>query len=53
MLFIIGYGHDQQYKNTLQSSQLSVGGALIGILGIVLLWRGSKIKETPKSSYPD
>ncbi len=45
VLFLVGYGHDQQYTNTLESSQLSVGGALIGIIGIILLWRGSKVKE--------
>jgi hypothetical protein len=30
----------------LQSSQISMGSVLILILGIILLWRGAKIKGT-------
>ena len=30
---------------TLKSSQLAVGGVLIAIVGIILVWRGSKIKD--------
>ena len=40
VLFVIGFMDDQ----TLQSSQLSMGSVLIVILGIILLWRGAKIK---------
>jgi hypothetical protein len=45
ILFIVGFGSDQKYGQTLESSQLSVGGALVGIIGRILLWRGSKIKD--------
>ena len=42
VLFIIGFGDNR----TLQSSQISMGSVLILILGIILLWRGAKIKGT-------
>jgi hypothetical protein len=42
VLFIIGFVDDR----TLQSSQISMGSVLILILGIILLWRGAKIKGT-------
>jgi hypothetical protein len=42
VLFIIGFVDDR----TLQSSQISMGSILILILGIILLWRGTKIKGT-------
>ena len=42
VLFIIGFVDNQ----TLQSSQISMGSVLIVILGIILLWRGAKIKRT-------
>ena len=42
VLFIIGF---VDYR-TLQSSEISMGSVLILILGIILLWRGAKIKET-------
>ena len=42
VLFIIGFVEDR----TLQSSQISMGSILILILGIILLWRGTKIKGT-------
>ena len=42
VLFIIGFVDNQ----TLQSSQISMGSVLIVILGIILLWRGAKIKGT-------
>ena len=42
ILFIIGFVDNR----TLQSSQISMGSVLIVILGIILLWRGAKIKRT-------
>lgn len=42
VLSIVGLGDDQQ---TLESSQHAVGGVLIAIVGIILVWRGSKIKD--------
>jgi hypothetical protein len=42
VLFVIGFVDTR----TLQSSQISMGSVLIEILGIVLLWRGAKIKGT-------
>ena len=42
VLFIIGIVDNR----TLQSSQISMGSILILILGIILLWRGAKIKGT-------
>jgi hypothetical protein len=42
VLFIIGFIDDR----TLHSSQISMGSVLILILGIILLWRGAKIKGT-------
>ena len=42
VLFIIGFVDNR----TLQSSQISMGSVLIVILGIILLWRGAKIKGT-------
>jgi hypothetical protein len=42
VLFIIGFVDDR----TLQSSQISMGSILLLILGIILLWRGTKIKGT-------
>lgn len=42
MLSIVGLGDVQ---HTLRSAQLAVGGVLIAIVGIILVWRGSKIKD--------
>ena len=42
VLFVIGLVDNR----TLQSSQISMGSVLIVILGIILLWRGAKIKGT-------
>ena len=42
VLFIIGFVDNR----TLQSSQISMGSVLIVILGIILLWRGAKLKGT-------
>ena len=42
VLFIIGFVDNR----TLRSSQISMGSVLIVILGIILLWRGAKIKGT-------
>ena len=42
VLFIIGFVDNR----TLQSSQISMGSVLIVILGIILIWRGAKIKGT-------
>ena len=42
MLSIVGLGNAQQ---TLKSSQHAVGGVLIAIVGIILVWRGSKLKD--------
>jgi uncharacterized membrane protein len=42
MLSIVGFG---DHQHNLESSQHAVGGVLIAIVGIILLWRGSKIKE--------
>ena len=38
VLFLVGFGHDQQYANTLESSQLSVGGAFIVIIVLIQLF---------------
>jgi hypothetical protein len=53
MLFLWGVIGSEQVGQTFETAQSSVGGALIGILGIALLWKGSKIKETPKHLYTD
>ncbi len=45
VLFFVGYGDDQHHGQSLRSSQFTVGGVLIGIGGIILLWRGSKLKR--------
>ena len=42
VLSIVGLGDAQ---HTLKSPQLAVGGVLIAIVGIILVWRGSKIKD--------
>ena len=42
VLSIVGFGDAQ---HTLKSSQLAVGGVLIAIVGIILVWRGSKITD--------
>ncbi len=42
VLSIVGFGDHQQ---NLESSQHAVGGVLIAIVGIILVWRGSRIKE--------
>jgi hypothetical protein len=42
VLSIVALGDAQQ---TLKSSQLAGGGVLIAIVGIILVWRGSKIKD--------
>jgi len=42
VLSIVGLGDAQQ---TLKSSQHAVGGVLIAIVGIILVWKGSKIKD--------
>ena len=42
VLSIVGLGDVQ---HTLKSSQLAGGGVLIAIVGIILVWRGSKIKD--------
>ena len=53
MLFLWGVIGTEKVGQTMETAQSSVGGALIGILGIALLWKGSKMKETPKFSYTD
>jgi hypothetical protein len=42
VLSIVGLGDAQ---HTPKSFQLGVGGVLIAIVGIILVWRGSKIKD--------
>ena len=46
MLFLWGVIGSEKAGQTLETAQSSVGGVLIGILGIVLLWKGSQIKDT-------
>jgi hypothetical protein len=53
MLFLWGVIGSEKVGQTLETAQSSVGGMLIGILGIALLWKGSKIKETPRHLYTD
>jgi len=36
---------------TLGTAQSEVGGVLIGILGIALLWKGSRAKGIPKRPH--
>ena len=50
MLFLWGVIGTEKVGQTMGTAQSSVGRALKGILGIALLWKGSKIKETPKFS---
>lgn len=38
---------------TLGTAQSEVGGVLIGILGIALLWKGSMVKEIPRHLHTD
>ena len=48
MFFLSGGIGSEKVGQTLLTAQSSVGGVLIGLLGIALLWKGSKEKETPK-----
>ena len=48
MFFLSGGIGSEKVGQTLLTAQSSVGGVLIGILGITLLWKGSKVKEPPK-----
>ena len=48
MCFLSGGIGSEKVGQTLLTAQSSVGGVLIGLLGIALLWKGSKVKETPK-----
>ena len=48
MFFLSGGIDSEKVGQTLETAQFPVGGVLIGILGIALLWKGSKVKETPK-----
>ena len=47
MFFLLGGIGSEKVGQTLET-QFPVGGVLIGILGIALLWKGSKVKETLK-----
>jgi hypothetical protein len=47
MLFLWGVVGTTQVGQTPDTAQSSVIGAMIGIIGIVLLWRGSKVKVAP------
>ena len=48
MFFLSGGIDSVKVGQTLETAQFPVGGVLIGLLGIALLWKGSKVKETPK-----
>ena len=45
MLFLWGVIGSEKVGQTLETAQSSVGGVLIGILGIALLWKGSQDKR--------
>jgi hypothetical protein len=40
-------------KISLGTARSEVGGVLIGILGIALLWKGSRVKEIPRHLHTD
>ena len=48
MFFLSGGIGSEKVGQTLETAQFPVGGVLIGLLGIALLWKGSKVKETLK-----
>lgn len=48
MLLLWGVMGSEKVGQTLGTAQASIGGVLIGILGIVSLWKGSRIKEATK-----
>ena len=47
MFFLSGGIGSEKVGQTLETAQFPVGGVLMD-LGIALLWKGSKVKETPK-----
>jgi uncharacterized membrane protein YgdD (TMEM256/DUF423 family) len=49
ILFIGGYNDSRLHGDSLESSQSEVGGVLIAITGIILLWRGSKSRDNKVS----
>ena len=53
MLFLWGVVGTSQVGQTFDTAQSSVLGALIGIIGIFMLWRGSKVKVAASSSSID
>jgi hypothetical protein len=44
----VDFRSSEKFGQTLETAQLPVGGVLIGLLGIALLWKGSKVKGTLK-----
>ena len=45
ILFIGGYNDSRLHGDSLKSLQSEVGGVVIAIMGIILLWRGSKSRD--------
>jgi hypothetical protein len=53
VLLLWGIIGSDKVGQTLGTAQSEVGGVLIGILGIALLWKGSRAKERPKHLHTD
>ena len=51
--FTLGNLGSDKVRQTLGTAQSKVGGVLIGILGIALLWKGSMVKEIPRHLHTD
>jgi hypothetical protein len=45
IIFIGGYNDSRLHGQSQESLQFEVGGLVIGMAGIVLLWRGYKLKD--------
>jgi hypothetical protein len=53
VLLLWGIIGSDKVGQTLGTAQSEVGGVLIGILGIALLWKGSRVKEIPRHLHTD
>jgi hypothetical protein len=49
ILFIGGFNDGRMHGDSPESSQSEIGGVLIAITGIILLWRGSKSRDNKDS----
>ncbi|HEY7109076.1 MAG TPA: hypothetical protein VH415_06595 [Nitrososphaeraceae archaeon] len=50
IIFIGGYNDSRLHGQSQASLQFEVGGLITGIVGILLLWRGYKLRDNKLSS---